>query len=96
MLKISLALMLSHGFRPKMQLGHHKTLVNFSKYVLEDFERLTGTYDKMRKTRNKIIYDIINISESQAERATMTAEKYFQVVGGKITQENPQQKLWRP
>ena len=33
MLKTSLSLMLSRGLRPRQQLGHHRTLVEFSKKV---------------------------------------------------------------
>ena len=96
MLQTSLALMLSRGYRPKVQLGHHRTLVSFARFVLIDFVRLTDTYDKMRKTRNKIIYDILSVSEIEARRAITAAEKYFRVVADKIAEDNPQQKLWRP
>ena len=96
MLKTSLALMLSRGLRPKIQLGHHKTLVNFAQNVLKGFHQLTATYEKMRKTRNKIMYDDFSVSISQAENAVRIAEKYFWVVEDKIAQDNPQQKLWRP
>jgi len=96
MLQTSLALMLSRGYRPKVQLGHHRTLVSFAMFILTDFQSLTDTYDKMRKTRNKIIYDILSVSDTEAERAILIAEKYFWVVEDKIAQDNPQQKLWRP
>jgi len=96
MLKTSLALMMSRGFRPKVQLGHHKALVNFAQSILKDFVSLTLTYEKMRKTRNKIIYDDFSVNLSQAKNAVRIAEKYFQVVEDKIAQDNPQQKLWKP
>lgn len=96
MLKTSLALMMSRGFRPKVQLGHHKTLVNFAQNILRNFGELTSTYERMRKTRNKIIYDDFSVSISQAENAVRIAEKYFQVVEDKIAKDNPQQKLWKP
>ena len=96
MLKTSLALMMSQGFRPKIQLGHHKTLVNFAQSTLSDFSSLTFAYEKMRKTRNKIIYDDFSVSLSHAENAVQIAEKYFQTVENKIARDNPQQKLWRP
>lgn len=97
MLRTTLALLLSYGYRPKMQLGHHKTLVNFSKYVLKDkFSKITATYDRMRQKRNKLIYDVASVSESEAEETIIVAKKYFQIVAQKIAQDNPQQKLWRP
>jgi uncharacterized protein (UPF0332 family) len=96
MLKTTLALMLSRGYRPKVQLGHHKTLISFSRYILKDFKQLTETYDKIRKRRNKIIYDIVEVSSGEAEGAFRIAEKYFKVVEDKIATDNPQQKLWRP
>jgi len=96
MLKTTLALMLSKGYRPKIQLGHHKTLVSFAKYILKGFEQLTETYDRIRKKRNKIIYDITEVSVSEAERTFAVAEKYFKIVEDRINTDNPQQKLWRP
>lgn len=97
MLKTTLALMLSHGYRPRIQLGHHITLINFSKYILkEKFSSVTSTYDRMRQKRNKLIYDDAFVSIIEATQALKIAEKYFQIVEGKISQDNPQQKLWRP
>lgn len=96
MLKTSLALMLSRGYRPKVQLGHHKTLIGFARYILKNFNQLANTYDKIRKKRNKIIYEIVNTSESETKYAITIAEKYFKIVEAKIAQDNPQQKLWKP
>ncbi len=97
MLKTSLALMLSKGYRPKTQLGHHKTLVEFAKVILGNrFSSLTATYDRMRKKRNKIIYDIGSVSQTEGKEAIAIADKYFKVVEGKILSDNPQQKLWKP
>ncbi|EKD56559.1 MAG: hypothetical protein ACD_58C00147G0005 [uncultured bacterium] len=97
MLKTTLALMLSHGYRPRIQLGHHITLVSFSKYILkEKFFAITSTYDKMRQKRNRLIYDDAFVSITEANKALEVAEKYFQIVEEKIKQENPQQKLWKP
>lgn len=97
MLKITLALMLSRGYRPKVQLGHHKTLVNFARLVLKNgFSKITATYEMMRKKRNKLIYDISSVSESEAQESLKVAEKYFQIVQTKISSDNPQQELWKP
>lgn len=97
MLKTTLALMLSHGFRPRVQLGHHKTLVEFAKLVLKGkFSQLADTYDRMRKKRNKLLYDVASVGQTEASQAVAIAEKYFVVVENKISEDNPQQKLWRP
>jgi len=97
MLKTSLALMLSRGYRPKMQLGHHKTLVSFAQIVLGNkFSGITSTYDKMRRKRNKLIYDIASVSTTEAKESLKIAEKYFVIVEKKIAEENPQKNLWTP
>lgn len=95
MLKTTLALMLSRGYRPRVQLGHHKTLVLYSKNVLSQFSEITATYDRMRQKRNKIIYDVASISKTEANQALAVARKYFDVVEEKISVDNPQQKLWK-
>jgi len=97
MLQTSLALMLSYGFRPRQQLGHHRTLVEFAKKVLgQKFFNLTANYDKMRRKRNKLVYDIDSVSKTEALEATKIANKYFEIVENKIQFDNPQQKLWKP
>jgi len=97
MLKTSLALMLSYGYRPRVQLGHHKTLVEFAKFVLgAKFHLLTTSYERMRKKRNKLLYDVASVSQTEASQAVAVATKYFGVVERKIEENNPQQKLWKP
>lgn len=95
MLKTSLALMLSRGYRPRVQLGHHKTLVLYAKYVLKQFGSITATYDRMRQKRNKLIYDVASVGKTEAKQALAIAKKYFDIVEDKIAEDNPQQKLWR-
>lgn len=96
MLKASLALMFSHGYRPRVQLGHHKTLVNFSAYILgSEFDSLTATYDKMRDKRNKIIYDSLSISETEAGKAIDLSAKYIKALSDRMEHENPQIKLFK-
>lgn len=97
MLKTTLALMLSRGYRPKTQLGHHKTLVNFAQVILGNkFSSITSTYDKMRRKRNKLIYDIASVSESEAKESLKIAEKYFAIVENNMKENNPQKNLWSP
>ena len=97
MLKISLALMLSRGYRARTQLGHHGTLVYFAKYVLGNkFSPLMSTYNRMRSKRNKLIYDTNSVTKTEADQAIRTAKRYYKIVEQKISKDNPQQKLWRP
>lgn len=94
MLKASMALMFSKGYRPRVQLGHHKTLVNFSRNVLGDaLSEMTDTYDKMRGKRNRVVYDVAIVSENEAQTGLKTAEEYLAAVRQKIEAENPQMKL---
>src|SRR3990172_466424 len=94
MLKASLALMLSRGYRPRTGPGHHKTLVDFSSFVLgENFEDITATHDKMRAKRNKVVYDIALVSETEASQAAILAGQYVDIVKSKIEEDNPQLKL---
>ncbi len=93
MLKTSLALMLSRGYRPKTQLGHHKTLVMFAKDILNDFSGLISTYDRMRQKRHKLIYDVSAVGLSEAKNACIIAQKYYSIVLERIESENPQKKL---
>lgn len=94
MLKTSLALMLSFGYRPKVQLGHHKILVSFAKSILKEFLPVIATYDRMRQKRNKLIYDVNSVSMTEAKQALLVSKKYFDIVERKISDDNPQQKLW--
>src|SRR6202041_4104051 len=59
MLKGSLALMLSHGQRPRVQLGHHIAIIEFAQKNLDP--KLAPTFalfDRMRRKRNDAFYDI--------------------------------------
>jgi len=94
MLKATLALMLSRGYRPRTALGHHKTLVDFSSFVLgEKFEGITAAYDSMRAKRNKVVYDIALVSEDEASQATILAGQYVDIIKNKIEEDNPQPRL---
>lgn len=94
MLKASMALMFSQGYRPRVQLGHHKTLIKFSKYVLgEGYAGMTATYDHMRGKRNRVVYDVGAVSEAEVKEALSMAEKYLNVIKQKIEEESPQMKL---
>lgn len=93
----TLALMLSMGFRTGSQKGHHKIMVKFAKEILgTKFNSLTSTYNQMRSKRQKLVYEPVSVSETDARGAVITAEKFLVAVEQKISEINPQQKLLKP
>src|SRR5208283_3368019 len=90
MLKASLALMLSHGERPRVQLGHHVAIIEFAQKHLEpSHAALFALFDRMRRKRNEAFYDIALIGEEEAEDAVLAAEKYAQVIAADIQKRIP-------
>jgi uncharacterized protein (UPF0332 family) len=90
MLKASLALMLSHGQRPRVQLGHHVEIIEFAqKHLDPSHAALFALFDRMRRKRNEAFYDIALIGEEEAEDAVEAAEKYVQVVAVDIQERIP-------
>jgi uncharacterized protein (UPF0332 family) len=68
MLKGSLALMLSHGSRPRVQLGHHRAIIEFSQQHLDPALAPTfALFDRMRRKRNDAFYDITLITLTEAK-----------------------------
>lgn len=94
MLKIGRALLFLKGYRPKGQ-GQHETVVGVAGSILgAGFKTLTDQFDRMRRKRNKLIYDIGDlISHSDAERAFKAAEQYVDQVREFMEREDPQLKL---
>jgi uncharacterized protein (UPF0332 family) len=85
MLKASLALMLSHGQRPRVQLGHHAAIIEFAQKHLDPGLAATfALFDRMRRKRNDAFYDIALIADAEAENAVKTAEEYLEAVGAYI------------
>ena len=85
MLKASLALMLSHGQRPRVQLGHHIAIIEFAqKHLNPSLDATFDLFDRMRRKRNDAFYDIALISDVEAEDAVSAAEKYLRVVAADI------------
>jgi hypothetical protein len=57
MIKASLALMLSHGQRPRKQLGHHIAIIEFAQRHLPGASAGTfARFDRMRRKRNNAFY----------------------------------------
>ncbi len=85
MLKGSLALMLSHGQRPRVQLGHHVAIIEFAEKHLGEFAGPTfALFDRMRRKRNEAFYDIALITDTEAGEAVKTAFEYLRRVRAAI------------
>lgn len=94
MLLAGRALVYLYGFRPRA-IGSHKIVVEFVKKSLSDeYKALTQKFDKMRKTRNYLIYGIgLTISKTEAENALKASEKFLKIIEEKINQTRKQKKL---
>ena len=81
MLKASLALMLSHGERPRVQLGHHIAIIEFAeKHLASAPAGIFSQFDRMRRKRNNAFYDLALISDTEAEEAVKVSEEYLKLV----------------
>lgn len=81
MLKASLALMLSHGQRPRVQLGHHIAIIEFAQaHLAPNRVPMFAFFDRMRRKRNDAFYDIALISDTEAAEAVNVAEDYLKIV----------------
>lgn len=90
MLKASLALMLSYGQRPRVQLGHHIAIIEFAqKHLNPSLGATFALFDRMRRKRNDAFYDIAIISSVEAQDAVLAAEEYVQVVAADIGKRIP-------
>ena len=84
-LKASLALMLSHGQRPRVQLGHHVAILEFAqKHLGPALGPTFDLFDRMRRKRNDSFYDIAIISEVEAGEAVNAVDGYLKVVAADI------------
>ena len=85
MLKGSLALMLSHGSRPRVQLEHHRAIIEFSQRHHDPALAPTfALFDRMRRKRNDAFYDIALITLTEAKEAVATAENYLPLIANDI------------
>jgi uncharacterized protein (UPF0332 family) len=90
MIKGSLALMLSHGQRPRKQLGHHIAIIEFAQKNLPGAHAgIFSLFDRMRRKRNDAFYDIAIVSETEAKEAVATAEQYLQLIAADIQAQLP-------
>lgn len=82
MLRAAMALMFSHGVRPRSQLGHHIAIIEFVREHLDkEHEGLLSVFDHLRRKRNTALYDDTGfISHRDAEDAVKTAQNFVDVV----------------
>src|SRR5271163_4839309 len=85
MIKASLALMLSHGQRPRKQLGHHIAIIEFAQRHLPGASAGTfALFDRMRRKRNDAFYDIALVTDTEAEEAVSAADDFLLLVEADI------------
>ncbi len=85
-LQSSRAYMFAQGYRPASREGHKNTL-DFMRLALgKRHEQVIGYFDRMRKKRNQVIYDIAGlISETEAENLLSRAEDFVRMIQKKLT-----------
>ncbi|HEY6347856.1 MAG TPA: hypothetical protein VI636_00460 [Candidatus Angelobacter sp.] len=92
MIKVSLAFILAHGQRIRIQVGHHKAIIEFCEQNLGPHHvSLLHIFDRMRRKRNQVFYDVGAITQSEAKNAVDAAEKYLKLIEQEI-----RNKLQRP
>jgi uncharacterized protein (UPF0332 family) len=85
MLKGCLALMLSYGQRPRLQLGHHIAIIEFAQQHLpSNLGSAFALFDRMRRKRNSAFYDVAIISETEANEAVAAVEKYLNLLAADL------------
>jgi len=90
MIKASLALMLSHGQRPRKQLGHHIAIIEFAQRHLPGASAGTfALFDRMRRKRNDAFYDIAIVTDTEAEEAVLAADNYLLLIEADIKKRTP-------
>lgn len=94
MLRTGLALMFSEGFRPDIK-NKHQNIIRFASCILgKEFKALINNYDRMRRSRNRFIYEPdIPCSLKEAKDAIKTAEKFVAKISGLIREKHPQKEF---
>jgi uncharacterized protein (UPF0332 family) len=75
MLKASLGLMFSHGFRARSQPGHHIAIIDFVRARIDKKHAgLISVFDRLRRKRNLALYDDRGfVSQHDAKRSKLPA-----------------------
>jgi len=92
MLHAGRAFVFIKGFRPTTNF-QHKTVVGFTAHFLGDkYKALTEKFDKMRRNRNKFIYEPwdFHISATDAKNALKSASEFIEIIKEQIKKDHPQ------
>ena len=94
MRKVAEALLLSNGYRVKGK-DHHKIVIEVAKLIINDssLDEIFSRFFKMSKNRNKIEYDILEISKTINEQAIKDAESFIKKVHQLIKDKDSQREL---
>jgi uncharacterized protein (UPF0332 family) len=87
MLKASIGFMLSCGFRPRNQLGHHIAIIEFARVRIDKKHAgLITIFDRLRRKRNTALYDDAGfVSHRDAEQALEAARQYLNVIRATVS-----------
>lgn len=91
MLKASLGIVFSYGFRARSQPGHHITIIDFVRtHIDKKHASLITVFDRLRRKRNLALYDDTGfVSRGDAEQALEAARNYLAVIRADITSRKP-------
>ena len=91
MLRASLGLMFSHGFRARSQPGHHIAIIDFVRARIDARHAgLLTVFDRLRRKRNLALYDDTGfVSHHEAEEALESARSFIDVIRADIAAREP-------
>ncbi len=91
MLKASLGLMFSYGFRARSQPGHHIAIIDFVRARIDEKHAgLLTVFDRLRRKRNMALYEDTGfISHHDAQHALETAREYLVIIRTNIAARKP-------
>lgn len=91
MLKASLGFMFSHGFRARMQPGHHIAIIEFVRSRIDKKHALlVSVLDRLRRKRNLALYsDTGFVSQQDAKAALQAARDYLDAIRTDIMARKP-------
>ncbi len=91
MLKASLGLMFTYGFRARSQPGHHIAIIDFVRARIDKKHAgLLTVFDRLRRKRNMALYDDTGfVSHHDAKQALESARDYLHVIRAEIAARKP-------
>jgi hypothetical protein len=91
MLKASLGLMFSRGYRARSQPGHHIAIVDFVRgHIDKKHAGLVTVFDRLRRKRNSAFYDDTGfVSHRDAEQPLEAAQNSLHIIRADIASRKP-------